>query len=127
RLGHHREVVLLPGAPNAELPIVRLLRHGVLEDDHRADRRRLLDVRDVEALDSNRQALEVELLAELLERLDTPEPLPLRLGGVLLERELGVLGGKLLEPALLAPARRPHLDPRAALLAQELLERRAGR
>jgi hypothetical protein len=49
---------------------MRLLGHRILEDHHRPHRRRLLDVGDVEALDPDRQALEVELLAELLEGLD---------------------------------------------------------
>jgi hypothetical protein len=65
-----RRVVVLPLQPaNAELPVVRFLGERVLKDDHRADRRLGLDVRDVVALDPDRQTLEVERLAELLERL----------------------------------------------------------
>ena len=60
-------------AAHAELAVVRLLRHRVLEDDHRADHRLALDVRDVVALDPQRQALEVQRLAQLLERLDPPQ------------------------------------------------------
>ena len=122
-LGHHREVVLAARVADAELPVVRLLRQGVLEDDHRADRRVLLDVRDVEALDPDREALEVQRLAELLERLDAPRALALGLGGVLDERQLGVLARELLQAALLAALGGAHLDPRAAELGEVLLER----
>ena len=58
---------------HAELAVVRLLRQRVLEDDHGADGRRALEVGDVEALDPDRQALEVERLAELLQRLDAAQ------------------------------------------------------
>src|SRR5437588_854333 len=77
---------------HAELAVVRLLRHRVLEDDHRADGRLALDVRDVVALDPQRQALEVQRLAQLLERLDPPQPAPFRLQRLRLERQPRVLG-----------------------------------
>ena len=92
-----------------------LLRHGVLEDDHGADRRLALDVRDVEALDPHRQALEVDALAQLLERLDAAEALALAVGGVALERELGVLLGEVLAGAASRPrraARTSTVEPR---------------
>ena len=115
-LRHRREVVLPVQAPDAELPVVRLLGHGVLEHDHGADRRLALDRRDVEALDADRQALQVERLPELLERLDSPEAGPLRLHRLGLEREARVLLGELLEPPLLTALGRTDLDPRPAPL-----------
>ncbi len=106
-----------------ELPVVRLLRHRVLEDDHRPDGRLGLDVRDVEALDPDRQALEVERLAQLLERLDAAQPALLRLEQVRLESEPCVLVGETLEAPLLAPLGSAHLDARSAPVGQEALER----
>src|SRR5205823_12820106 len=83
-----------------------------------------LDVRDVEALDADRQRFEIERLPELFERLDTPRPLALgdeRLG---FERQLGVLLRELLQAPLLAALRDTHLDPGAAALREERRERR---
>ena len=117
------EVVLPVERAHAELAVVRLLRHRVLEDDHRADHRLALDVRDVVALDPQRQALEVQRLAQLLERLHPPQPLALGLDDLRLEREPRVLGRQLLQPPLLAAHRRAHLDVRAAPVGEELLER----
>ena len=123
-LGHRGEVVLALLAAHRELAVVRLLRDAVLEHDHRADDLLALDVRDVEALDPDRQRLEVQHLAQLLERLDAARRL--RLGDERLrrERELGVLLRELLQPPLLAALGRAHLDARAAQLGEELLERR---
>ncbi len=102
---------------------MRVLRTPVDEDRHRGDDRLALDVRDVEALDADRQALEVEHLAQLLERRDTPRPRGFASRGVRLERQLRVLGGQLDEAALLAAERSSHDDARAAALAQEVRER----
>ena len=78
-LGHRGEVVhpVLPS--HAELAVVRLLRHSVLKDDHRAHVVLAHHRRDVEALDPERQRLEVQHLAQLLERLDPAQALQLRL------------------------------------------------
>ena len=102
---------------------MRLLGHGVLEDDHRADDRLALDVRDVVALDPDRQALQVQRLAQLLERLDAAQPRPLGLHRIRLHRQPRVPVGKLLEAALLAARGRAHLHTRAAPLGEELGER----
>ena len=110
-LGQRRVVVLARGTLDPELPVVPLLRQAVLEDDHRGDGRLLLDVRDVVALDPQRQALQVERLAELLERLDAPEPLLLGGRGLGLQRDARVLGRQLLEPPLLSPLRLPEPRP----------------
>ena len=75
---------------------MRLLRSRVLEDDHRPDRLRSLDVRDVETLDPEREALQVEALAQFLERLDPPQPLLLGLVALGLQRQRGVLRRQLL-------------------------------
>src|SRR5262249_9102776 len=115
---------VLAGLPtDRELAVVALLREAVLEHHHRADDLLSLDVRDVEALDPDRQRLEVEDLAELLERLDTPQPLRLRHERLRRQRELGVPLRELLQPPLLAALGRAHLDPRAAQLGQEAFER----
>ena len=119
-LCHRGEVVLTVEAAHAELPVVRLLRHPVLEDDHRADDLLALDVRDVEALDPQRQALEVERLTQLLQRRNSPQSLLLRDEGLGLERELRVLRRQLREPPLLSPGGRANLDARAAQLGEEL-------
>jgi hypothetical protein len=52
---------------------VRLLRQPVLEDDERADVVLPHRGRDVEALDAEGQRLEVQRLAQLLERLDAAQ------------------------------------------------------
>ena len=122
-LGHRREVVLAVEAADRELAVVRLLRDPVLEHHHRADDLVPLDVRDVEALDPERQALEVERLAQLLERVDAAQLLLLRDEQLRVEGEPCVLGGQLGQPPLLAAGRRPHLDAGAAQLRQEPLQR----
>ena len=123
-LPHRREVVhpRLPADP--ELAVVRLLRQPVLEDDHRADVVLAHRGRDVEALDAQRQRLEVERLAQLLERLDAAQPALLALREVAREHVERVLVGEPLQAPLLAPLGRPDLDPRPAPLRQELRERR---
>ena len=70
-----------------------------------------------------RETLEVERLAQLLQRLDAAQPLLLGDEGLRLERERRVLRRELCKPPLLAPRRRAHLDARAAQLREELLER----
>ena len=122
-LGERRVVVLAVHPADAELPVVRLLRCRVLEDHHRRDRRLLLDVRDVEALDPEREALEVEHLAELLQRLDPAQPRLLRLRGVGLERKPRVLVRELLQPTLLAPLGAADLHTRATAFGEELGQR----
>ena len=96
---------------------------AVLEDDHRADGILAHRVRDVVALDPQRERLEVERLAQLLERLDAPRALLLGRGLLRHERVLRVLVGELLQPPLLAALGDAHLDAGAALLRQELGER----
>ena len=122
-LAHRADVVLAVEAADPERPVVRVLRPAVLEHRHRGDDRLALDVRHVEALDPQRQALEVEALAQLLEGSDAPQPLRLAARGVGLEREPRVLDGELDEPPLLAARRRAHLHARAASLGEELRDR----
>jgi len=90
---------------------VRVLRLAVDEDGHRRDDGLALDVRDVEALDPDRQALEVQHLAQFLERGDALGAPRLAHGRVRLERELRVLGRQLHEPPLLAAEGRAYHDP----------------
>ena len=101
-LPHRSHVVLAREPADRERPVVRVLRLAVLEDRHRGDDRLSLNVRDVEALDAQRQALEVQTLAQLLERRDPAQPLLLALDGIGLERDAGVLGGQVRESLLLA-------------------------
>ena len=122
-LPHRREVVLAVEAPDRERPVVRLLRLRVDEHGHRGDDVAPLQVRDVEALDPHRQALEVERLAQALERLDPAQSLLLGRRRLVGERQLRVLGGELGEPLLLAARRRPHLDRCSAELGEEARER----
>ena len=65
-LAHREEVVgLALRALDLEAPVVRLLGQAALEDDHRGNRLRALDVRDVEALHAVGHLLEAEVVAEL--------------------------------------------------------------
>ena len=59
-LRHRGEVVLPLETPHGERPVVRSARLCVDEHRHRGDDVASLDVRDVEALDPGRKALEVE-------------------------------------------------------------------
>ncbi len=61
-------------------------------------------------------------LAKLLERLDAAEARALAVGGVALERQLGVLLGELLQAPLLAAPGGAHLHPGAPQVGQELRE-----
>src|SRR4029079_19154283 len=98
--------VLVP--PDAELAVVRLLRSTSLEDDHRGDRVRLAEVRDVEALDADGNALEPERLLERRERLHAllAPVLPAQL--VLGERQVRVLLRKLPQATQVAARGHPH-------------------
>ena len=128
-LPHRREVVrfaLLERA-DVEAAVVALLLRAPLEDDHRGHGVGAHQVGDVVALDPHRQALEPELLLELVEGLDAaparalvPEPL-------LVEGERRVALGELQDPALVAPLGRAHLHARAAPLGQGAGERLPGR
>src|SRR5581483_2049113 len=123
-LGHRREVVRVgAGLPDPELPVVGALRHPILEDDHRADRVLPHRVRDVVALDADRERLEVQRLAQLLERLHATRPLLLARRLLGHERVPRVLVRELLQATLLAALRDAHLDTAAALLGEELRER----
>ena len=113
------EIVLTVEAPHGERPVVRLLRLGVDAYRHRGDDVTTLQVGDVEALDADRQALEVEALAEALERLDSTPPLLFRGGRLVRQGELRVLRRERREPSLLAARRRPHLDRGPSQLREE--------
>ena len=68
-LAHHGEVVLPGDRADRELAVVRLARPAVLEDHHRAHGMLLAQVRDVVALDAQRQVGEAERVAQPHERL----------------------------------------------------------
>ena len=89
------------------------------------------DVGDVEALDPHRQLLHAERLAQRGEALDPALAAVLAAQPVLVEGELGVALGELAQAAFVAALGGPHLDRRAAALAQRLGEQprpgRAGR
>ena len=117
----HRAHVVLPGEPaNREAAVVRVLRPAVLEDDHGRHDGLALDVRDVEALDPQRQALEIQHLAKLFERGDAPRSPLSALRRVRVEREARVLDGKVDEATLLAARRRTYVHAPPAPLRQEL-------
>jgi hypothetical protein len=121
-LSHRREVVLAVEPFHGERSVVRLLRLGVDEHRHRGDDVAALEVRDVEALDPDREALEVERLPQALERLDPAQPLLLCGGRLVRERQLRVLGGELRQALLLSASRSSHLDRRTAELREEARE-----
>src|SRR5262249_37611462 len=98
--------------------------NAVLEDHHRSDDLGALDVGDVEALDAERQRLEIEHLAKLLERFDAPQPFGLGDERLARERELGVALRQLLQPAFLAALGCAEVDLRAPELGEEALQRR---
>src|ERR1700760_398916 len=111
-LGHRREIVrgaLLERA-DLEAPVVGLLRRAALEDDHRRDRLRPAEVRDVEALDADRRRIEAERLLQSFDGLDAALAAPLRAQPLLVEREVRVAPGELEDPALLATLGRAQLD-----------------
>ena len=96
------DVVLTVEATHGEGAVVGVLRLAVDEHDHRRDDRLALDVRDVEALDPKRQALEIQALAQLLERRHAPQPLGLARRRIGCERDARVLGRELDQAALLS-------------------------
>ena len=120
RLAHRADVVLPGEAADAEAPVMRVPRAPLLEHDHRGDDGLALDVRHVERLDPDRQALEVQHLAQLLERGDAARALLRALRGVRRERELRVLDGEVDEAPLLAARRGAHVHASAAPLGEEL-------
>src|SRR4029078_11186296 len=65
-LAHRADVVLPVETADRKRAVIRVLRAPVHEDRPRRDDRLALDVRDVEALDPYRKALEIQYLAELL-------------------------------------------------------------
>ena len=81
-------------------------------------------MRDVEALDADRQRVETERLLQPVERLDPLLPAPLGLQLLLLEREPRVALGEVEDPALAAALGGADLDAAAAPLGQDLLEDR---
>ena len=115
-LRHRSEIVHTDLALHAELPVVGLLGNAVPKHDHRPDVVLSHRRRDVEAFDPDRQRLEVQHLAQLLERLDSAQALELRLLGIGRERVPRVLGSELLQPPLFTTLRCAHLDARSPTL-----------
>jgi hypothetical protein len=76
------------------------------------------EVRDVEALDPQRQHVEPERVLQAVERLDALLALALVLELLLVEGEDRVALGQLEDPALVAALGRAHLHLGPALLAQ---------
>ena len=123
-LGHGREVIHAGLAPHAELAVVGFPGDAVREDHHRADVLRAHGRRDVEALDPDRQRLQVQGFAELLQRLVPAQALLLRDGRLRLQHVPRVLRGQFLQPALLSALGDPDVDAGAAPLGEELREGR---
>ena len=124
-LRHRREVVLPLAVPDPEDAVVGLLRDALLEHDHRRHRGLLAEVRDVEALDPQRQRLEVQHLAQLLERAEPAQPRALALQPRLGERVRRVGLRELEQLAVRAPLGHAQLDPAAAPLRQQLADQLA--
>ena len=80
-------------------------------------------VRDVEALDPQRQRVEPERLLQAVERLDALLAAALGLELLLVEREPRVALGELEDAALVAALGGAHLDRGAAPLGQRLGQR----
>ncbi len=76
------------------------------------------EVRDVEALDANRQLLHPERLAEVGERVDAALAPMLAAQPVLVEGEAGVALGQLAQAPFVAALGHPHLDRAAAPLGK---------
>jgi len=119
-LGERAEVVLAATVLDAEAAVLGALGGAVLEHDHRRDRVRVLEVRDVEALDADRQRLEVERLAQLLEPFDAARARALRAQHVVTHSQLGVAERHRDDAALVAALGHTQLDRRAPALGQEL-------
>ncbi|CAB4864997.1 unannotated protein [freshwater metagenome] len=111
-LAHRGEVVgdaILQRA-DVELAVVALLRRATLEDHHRGDGVGAHEVRDVEALDPQRQHVEPQRLLELVQRLDPALATALGLQAVGLQREPGVALRELQQLALVTALGGAHLD-----------------
>ena len=78
------------------------------------------DRRDVEALDPDRELVELERLGERAEAVDPAGAAMLAAQAVLVEGQLGVALGELAEPAFVAALGGADLDRGAAALAQRL-------
>ena len=85
------------------------------------------EVGDVEALDANRKRVHRKRLTKIVERVDALLAAPLSPKLVLLERELRVSLGQLVDPALVAAARMAHLDGAAAPLLEVRHARRGDK
>ncbi len=110
----HRGEVVGGGREDLEAAIVGLLRRATLEHDHARDGVRAHQRRDVEALDPQRDRVEVERLLEAVERLDALLATALGAELLLVDRELRVALGELENPALVAALGNPDLDRPAA-------------
>ncbi len=124
-LGHRGEVVGLAFGERADLEtaVVGLLRRSALEHDHRGDRLRPTDVRDVEALDPDRGHVQAERLLQPLERLHPSLTAALGAQPLLVEREPRIALGQLEDAALLAALGRTQLDRTLAAAGERIGER----
>ncbi len=118
----HRGEVVLAALERADLeaPVVRLARRAALERDHRRHRVGRAEVRDVEALDPDRQRIHPERLAQVVERIHPLLAAALGAQLVLLDREPRVALGQLVQAALVPALRVTQLDRRLAPLLQRL-------
>ena len=117
---HRREVVghALGRPADVEAPVVGLLRRAALEDDHRRGRVRAHEVRDVEALDAQRERVEPQRGLQAVERLDALLAAALDLQPLGVERELRVALGEVEDAALVAALGAADLDAAAAALGR---------
>ena len=121
----HGEVIGALHCLDSEVAVVRRLRAAILEDHHGPDRVLTLDIRDVVALDPNREGFERKPRLKIVEQRGRALRVVVELDPQLAHRFLGI-GRRLLEELPLLAALR-HVDGHGAApsLAQPLLDQLA--
>ena len=122
-LGDRGDVAAVGAPADLEAPVVRLARQPVLEHDQRGDDVRALHVRDVDALDAQRCAVEPERVLDLLQRRRAGREVAGAAQLVLGERLLGVALDGLGQRPLVAALGDADLDAGAAQPAEPLGQR----
>lgn len=122
-LVHRPDVVLALEGLDLEAAVLALAREAVLEDHHRRHHVLALEMRDVEALDTQRRAVQGEGLRDLLQGAGAGGQIAGALGLVQDERLLRVAADRLHQVLLVAALRNPQRDLGAPALAQPLADR----
>lgn len=119
---HRPYVVLALEGLDLEAAVFALTGEAVLEDHHGRHDVVALEVRDVEALDPQRRAVQVEGLRDLLQRAGAGGEIAGALGLVQDQGLLGVAPDRRHQVLLVATLRNPQGDLGAAALAQPLCD-----